>query len=158
MGVAGVCRLIGLLGGVVHVVPAGGDCATHTNACAVGGCSYILADVLVPVWCSAVLFYLLSIVAWLFSPLLRGAPLHLRLLLWTFLSSSTSAPVSPSTSAGSDSDVSGEIGFLGQNFIVAEFVFPCRQSTCCEIHITPLSLQYTFTHSILLGCDYFWAL
>jgi len=32
--------------------------------------------------------------------------------------------------AGAGSDVSGGIGFLGQNFVFAELVFPRRQSTC----------------------------
>jgi len=36
--------------------------------------------------------------------------------------------------------VSGGIGFLGQNLVFAELVFPHRQSTCCELSVAPFSV------------------
>jgi hypothetical protein len=60
---------------------------------------------------------------------------------------STAALVSPSTSRCVGPDVGGRIGFLGQNFVVAELVFPCRQSTCCELSIALLYLLFNFVQS-----------
>jgi hypothetical protein len=55
------------------------------------------ATVRVPVWCRPALLQLLLSVAWYLGPLLRGVPLLLRLVLWTFPSAPISALVSPST-------------------------------------------------------------
>ena len=39
------------------------------------------------------------------------------------------------------------IGFLGQNLVFAELVFPRRQSTCCELPVASLYLLSNFVHS-----------
>jgi hypothetical protein len=52
--------------------------------------------------------------------------------------------------------VGGGIGFLGQNFVFAELIFPRRQSTCCELTVTSLYLLFNFVQSAsikILGCD-----
>jgi hypothetical protein len=59
----------------------------------------------------------------------------------------TAALVSLSTSRCAGSDVSGGIGFLGQNFMFAEMVFPRRQSTCCELPVASLYLLFNFVQS-----------
>ena len=79
---------------LVVVIPRG----THVRVQLEGAPVSLAAAVLAPVWCSAALFWLMSTVAWFLGPLLRGVPLLLGLLLRTFPSASTSAPVSPSTS------------------------------------------------------------
>jgi hypothetical protein len=38
----------------------------------------------------------------------------------------------------------GGIGFLGQNFVFAELIFPRRQSTCCELSVASLYLLFNF--------------
>ena len=38
----------------------------------------------------------------------------------------------------------GGIGFLGQNLVFAELVFPRRQSTCCELFVASLYLLFNF--------------
>jgi hypothetical protein len=43
--------------------------------------------------------------------------------------------------------VGGRIGFLGQNFVFAELVFPCRLSTCCELPVASLYLLFDFVQS-----------
>jgi hypothetical protein len=43
--------------------------------------------------------------------------------------------------------VGGRIGFLGQNLVFAELVFPRRQSTCCELPIVSLYLLNNFVQS-----------
>jgi Na+/pantothenate symporter len=43
--------------------------------------------------------------------------------------------------------VGGRIGFLGQNFVFAELVFPRRQSTCCEFLVASLYLLFNFVQS-----------
>jgi hypothetical protein len=63
--------------------------------------------------------------------LLRGVRL-IGLVLWTSPTASAAALVSPSTSRCAGPNVGGGIGFLGQNFMFAELIFPRRQSTCCE--------------------------
>jgi hypothetical protein len=40
--------------------------------------------------------------------------------------------------------VSGGIGFLGQNLVFAELVFPRRQSMCCELPVVSLYLLSNF--------------
>jgi hypothetical protein len=55
--------------------------------------------------------------------------------------------VSPSTSRCVGSDVGGGIGFLGQNFVFAELVFPRRFSTCYELLVTSLYLLSNFVQS-----------
>jgi hypothetical protein len=67
-----------------------------------------------------------------------------------------SGSVSPSTSRFDDSDVSGGIGFLGQNICSLSFVFPRRLSTCCKLPVAfPRLFIYSTVQSasILLGCD-----
>uniref|UniRef100_A0A0A9F7C6 Secreted protein n=1 Tax=Arundo donax TaxID=35708 RepID=A0A0A9F7C6_ARUDO len=54
----------------------------------------------------------------------------LGLVLWTSPSAPTAAQYLRQPSADEGSDVSGGIGFLGQDPVFAEFVFPRRQSTC----------------------------
>jgi hypothetical protein len=77
-----------------------------------------------------------------------GSLLHSVLLLglvrWTSPTTSVAALVSPSTSRRASSDVGGRIGFLGQNIVSAELVFPRRQSTCCELHVDSLYLLFNF--------------
>jgi hypothetical protein len=65
----------------------------------------------------------LSTMAWCLGSLLRGVPL-LGLVSWTSPSAPAAALVSPSTSCRAGSDVGGGIGFLGQNLVFAELVFP----------------------------------
>ena len=80
-------------------VSGGGDSATHTRACAVGGCfclSRCCCSCTCVVQCSPV--QIAVDCSWFLGPLLCGVPLLLGLLLWTFPSASMSAPVSPSTS------------------------------------------------------------
>jgi hypothetical protein len=43
--------------------------------------------------------------------------------------------------------VGGGFGFLGQNFVFAELIFPRRQSTCCELTVSSLYLLFNFVQS-----------
>jgi hypothetical protein len=43
--------------------------------------------------------------------------------------------------------VGGRIGFLGQNFVFAELIFPRRQSTCCELFVASIYLLFNFVQS-----------
>jgi hypothetical protein len=43
--------------------------------------------------------------------------------------------------------VGGGIGFLEQNLVFAELVFPRRQSTCCELPAASLYLLSDFVQS-----------
>jgi hypothetical protein len=79
-----------------------------------------------PVWCC--LIWSLYTVAWCLGSLLRGVP-RLGLVSWTTPSAPAAALVSPSTSRRAGPDVCGGIGFLGQNLVFAELVFPHRFST-----------------------------
>jgi hypothetical protein len=88
----------------------------------------------------------LSTVAWCLGFLLRGVPL-LGLVPWTSPSAPAAALVSPSTSCRAGPDVGGGIGFLGQNFVFAELIFPRRQSTCCELFVASLYLLFNFVQS-----------
>jgi hypothetical protein len=63
---------------------------------------------------------------------------------WTSHTASAAALVSLSTSRRAGPDVGGEIGFLGQNLVFAELVFPRRQSTCCELPVVSLYLLSNF--------------
>jgi len=85
-------------------------------------------------------------VAWCLGSLLRGVPL-LGLVSRTSPSTPTAALVSPSTSRRAGPDVGGGIGFLGQNLVFAELVFPRRQSTCCELPVTSIYLLSNFVQS-----------
>jgi hypothetical protein len=78
--------------------------------------------------------------------LLHGV-LLLGLVLWTSPSAPAAALVSPSTSRCAGLDVGGGIGFLGQNLVFAELVFPRRQSTCCELIVASLYLLNNFVQS-----------
>jgi hypothetical protein len=71
----------------------------------------------------------------------------LGLVPWTFPSVSAAALVSPSTSRCAGSDVGDKFGFLGQNFLFTELVFPRRQSTCCELPVASLYLLFNFVQS-----------
>jgi hypothetical protein len=82
-------------------------------------------------------------VVWCLGSLLRGVPL-LGLVPWTSPSAPAAALVSPSTSRRVGPDVGGGIGFLGQNFVFAELIFPHRQSTCCELSVASLYLLCNF--------------
>jgi hypothetical protein len=84
--------------------------------------------------------------AWCLGSLLRGVPL-LGLVPWTSLSALAAALVSPSTSRRAGPNVGGGIGFLGQNLVFAELVFPRRQSTCCELLVVSLYLLNNFVQS-----------
>ena len=79
----------------------------------------------------------------------RGLVLGLLLGLvpWTSPSALAAALVSPSTSRRTGPDVGGGIGFLEQNLVFAELVFPCRQSTCCELPAASLYLLSNFVQS-----------
>jgi hypothetical protein len=66
---------------------------------------------------------------------------------WTSASAPAAALVSPSTSCRAGLDVGGGIGFLGQNLVFAELVFPRRQSTCCELLGSSLYLLSNFVQS-----------
>jgi hypothetical protein len=85
-------------------------------------------------------------VAWCLGSLLRGVPL-LGLVPWTSPTASAAAPVSPSTSRRAGPDVGDGIGFLGQNLVFAELVFPRRQSTCCELPVASHYLLNNFVQS-----------
>jgi hypothetical protein len=85
-------------------------------------------------------------VAWCLGSLLRGVRL-LGLVPWTSPSASAAALVSPSTSRRAGPDVGSGIGFLGQNLVFAELVFPRRQSTCCELPVASLNLLSNFVQS-----------
>jgi hypothetical protein len=82
-------------------------------------------------------------VAWCLGSLLRGVRL-LGLVLWTYPIASTAALISPSTSRRTGPDVGGGIGFLGQNLVFAELIFPRRQSTCSELFVASLYLLFNF--------------
>jgi hypothetical protein len=84
--------------------------------------------------------------AWCLGSLLRGVRL-LGLVLWMSPTASAVALVSPSTSRCAGPDVDGGIGFLGQNFVFAELIFPRRQSTCCELPVASLYLLNNFVQS-----------
>ena len=83
--------------------------------------------------------------AWCLDSLLRGV--LLGLVLWTSHTVSAAALVSLSTSRCADPNVGGGIGFLGQNFVFAELVFPRRQSTCCALPVASLYLLFNFVQS-----------
>jgi hypothetical protein len=86
--------------------------------------------------------------------LLRGV--LLGLVPWMSPSAPAATLVSPSTSRRAGPDVGGRIGFLGQNLMFAELVFPRRQSTCSELPVASLYLLSNFVQSAsinLLGCD-----
>jgi hypothetical protein len=85
-------------------------------------------------------------VAWLLGSLLRGVRL-LGLVPWTSHTASAATLVSPSTSRCAGPDVGGGIGFLGQNFVFAELIFPRRQSTCCGLTVASLYLLFNFVQS-----------
>jgi hypothetical protein len=85
-------------------------------------------------------------VAWCLGSLLRGVRLF-GLVLWTSPTASAAALVSLSTSRCAGSDVGGRIGFLGQNFVFAELIFPRRQFTCCELFVASLYLLFNFVQS-----------
>jgi hypothetical protein len=85
-------------------------------------------------------------VAWCLGSLLRGVRL-LGLVLWTSPTASVAALVSPSTFRCAGPDVGGGIGFLGQNFVFAELIFPRRQSTCCELFVASIYLLFNFVQS-----------
>jgi hypothetical protein len=85
-------------------------------------------------------------VAWCLSSLLRGVPL-LGLVPWTSPSAPAAALVSPSTSRHAGPDVGGRIGFLGQNLVFTELVFPRRQSACCELFVVSLYSLFNFVQS-----------
>ena len=77
---------------------------------------------------------------------LRGVPL-LGLVSWTSPSALAAALVSPSTSRRAGPDVGDGIGFLGQNLVFVELVFPRRQSTCCELFVASFYLLFNFVQS-----------
>ena len=81
--------------------------------------------------------------AWCLGSLLRGVRL-LGLVPWTSPSAPAAALVSPSTSRRAGPDVDGGIGFLGQNLVFGELVFPRRQSTCYELFVVSLYLLFNF--------------
>jgi hypothetical protein len=85
-------------------------------------------------------------VAWCLGSLLRGVRL-LGLVPWTSPSAPAAALVTPPTSRRAGPDVGGGIGFLGQNFVFAELIFPRRQSTCCELFVASLYLLFNFVQS-----------
>jgi hypothetical protein len=85
-------------------------------------------------------------VAWCLGSLLRGVPL-LGLVPWTSPSAPAAALVSQSTSCCAGPDVGGGIGFLEENLVFAELVFPRRQSTCCELPVASLYLLNNFVQS-----------
>jgi hypothetical protein len=60
---------------------------------------------------------------------------------------SAAALVSLSTSRCAGPNVGGGIGFLGQNFVFAELIFPRRQSTCYELSVASLYLLFNFVQS-----------
>jgi hypothetical protein len=66
---------------------------------------------------------------------------------WTCPSAPAVALVSPSTSRRAGPDVGDRIGFLGQNLVFAELVFPRRQSVCCELFVVSLYLLFNFVQS-----------
>jgi hypothetical protein len=81
-------------------------------------------------------------------PRLPAARCHGRgLVSWTSPSAPAAALVSPPTSRRADPDVGDGIGFLGQNLVFAELVFPRRQSTCCELFVVSLYLLFNFVQS-----------
>jgi hypothetical protein len=53
----------------------------------------------------------------------------------------------PSISVNLPPCIGGGIGFLGQNLVFAELVFPYRQSTCCELIAASLYLLNNFVQS-----------
>jgi hypothetical protein len=63
------------------------------------------------------------------------------------LSAPAVALVSSSTSRRAGPDVGGGIGFLGQNLVFADLVFPHRQSTCCELFVASFYLLFNFVQS-----------
>jgi hypothetical protein len=86
-------------------------------------------------------------VAWCLGSLLRGVRL-LGLVPWTSPSAPAAALVSPSISRRAGPDVDGGIGFLGQNLVFTELVFPRRQYTCCELFVVLLYLLFNFVQSV----------
>jgi hypothetical protein len=68
-------------------------------------------------------------------------------VLWASPTALAAALVSPSISRCTGPDVGGGIGFLGQNFVFAELIFPHRQSTCCELSVASLYLLFNFVQS-----------
>jgi hypothetical protein len=97
-------------------------------------------------WCCSLILWSLSTVAWCLGSLLHGVPL-LGLVPWTSHSAPATALVSPSTSHRAGPDVGDRIGFLGQNLVFAELVFPRRQSTCCDLLVAFIYLLSNFVQS-----------
>jgi hypothetical protein len=96
--------------------------------------------------CGAVFVWSLSTVARCLGSLLRGVRLLGR-VLWMSPTTLAAALVSSSISHYAGPDVGGGIGFLGQNFVFSELVFPRRQSTCCELLVASLYLLFNFVQS-----------
>jgi hypothetical protein len=110
-------------------------------------CTVFLSVALLRYLCGAVhSVWSLSTVASCLGSLLHGV-LLLGLVPWTSPSAPAAAPVSPSTSRCVGPDVGGGIGFLGQNLVFAELVFPRRQSTCCELLVASLYSLNNFVQS-----------
>jgi hypothetical protein len=124
-----------------------GDCSRELEE-ALCSCSKVLC---VP-RCSSVrlcgtgLIWSLSTMAWCLGSLLRGVPL-LGMVPWTSPSAPTAALVSLSTSRRAGPEMDGGIGFLGQNLVFAELVFPRRQFTCCELPVASHYLLSNFVQS-----------
>jgi hypothetical protein len=55
---------------------------------------------------------------------------------------SSNNSISPPISHRAALGLSGEINFLGQNFVLPELGFSRRQSTCCELPVVPLGCTY----------------
>jgi hypothetical protein len=107
----------------------------------------LLRSVVSPVHLCGALYVLIIIHRGLVSGLLLRGVRLLGLVPWTSPSAPAAALVSPSTSRRAGPDVGGGIGFLGQNFMFAELIFPRRQSTCCELFVASLYLLFNFVQS-----------
>jgi hypothetical protein len=102
----------------------------------------------VPVWCRVRLIIVHR--GLVLGLPLRGVPL-LGLVPWTSPLASTAALVSPSISRRAGPDVGDRIGFLGQNFVFVELIFPRRQSTCCELFVASFYLLLILCNLLVLN-------
>ena len=115
------------------------------RCCSVAYCIPLCCCAWVPVWCRALCLVSVH----------RGLVLGLPVAQ---CSSSRAGAVDVTLGSGSGSSISvnlppcrsgrgRRIGFLGQNLVFAELVFPRRQSTCCELPVASHYLLSNFVQS-----------
>jgi hypothetical protein len=121
---------------------------------AAGNSSGVL-PVRAPMWCRAVLLRLLLSVARFLGPLLRGVPLLLKLVLWTFPSALILTLVSPSTFRRFRLRRERRNWFSRTELLFAELSSHVDNLRAVSYSL-PLSILLCFVQSasLVLGCDF----